>query len=103
MVRTGLFDSQINKYPLFHAQLKRYAGKSALSSVDEEFVSTLIEQAPGQSERIMEVLNHSRAVNDALEEVTGSRINRMRALDHARTFTTEWADLLDELKKDDEQ
>jgi len=83
--------------------VKRYAGKSALSSVDEEFVSALIEQAPGQSERIMEVLNHSRTVNDALEEVTGSRIVRMGALECARTFTAELADLLDKLKKDDGQ
>ncbi|MGE3977845.1 MAG: hypothetical protein AB7F94_09685, partial [Nitrospira sp.] len=63
-----------------HAQVKRYADKSALASVDPEFVSALIEQAPGQSERIMEVLNHSRTVNDALEEATGSRIVRMRGL-----------------------
>ncbi|MCS6303574.1 MAG: hypothetical protein H8K07_07900 [Nitrospira sp.] len=83
--------------------MKRYADKSALSSVDEEFVSALIEQAPGQSERIMEVLNHSRTVNDALEEVTGSRIVRMGALERARTFTAELADLLDKLKKDDGQ
>jgi len=51
----------------------------------------------------MEVLNHSRTVNDALEEVTGSRIVRMGALECARTFTAELADLLDKLKKDDGQ
>ncbi|MDC8449331.1 MAG: hypothetical protein LV473_13360 [Nitrospira sp.] len=83
--------------------MQRYVGKSALSSVDEESVSALIEQAPGQSERIMEVLNHSRTVNEALEEVTSSRIVRMRALERARTFTAELADLLDKLKKDDGQ
>ncbi len=86
-----------------HAQLKRYAGKSALSSVDEEFVSALIEQAPGQSERIMGVLNRSRTVNDALEEVTGSRLVRMRVLERAHTFTADLVDLLDRLKKDDGQ
>ena len=83
--------------------MKRYAGKSALSSVDEEFVSALIEQAPGQSERIMGVLNHSRTVNDALEEVTGSRLVRMRVLERAHTFTADLVDLLDRLKKDDGQ
>ncbi len=51
----------------------------------------------------MEVLNHSRTVNEALEEVTSSRIVRMRALERARTFTEELADLLDKLKKDDGQ
>lgn len=86
-----------------HAQLKRYADKSALASIDPEFVSSLIEQAPGPSEHIMEVLNHSRTVNDALEEVTGSRIVRMRALERAHTFTEDLVDLLDRLKKDDGQ
>ena len=83
------------------AQLKRYADQSALASIDPEFVSALIDQAPGQSERIIEVLNHSRAVNDALEEVTGSRIIRTRALERAHTFTADLVDLLDKLKKDD--
>ncbi|MBX3331552.1 MAG: hypothetical protein KF722_14180 [Nitrospira sp.] len=86
-----------------HAQLKRHAEKSALASIDPEFTSALIEQAPGQSERITEVLNHSRTVNDALEEVVGSRIVRMRALQRAHTFTADLVDLLDKLKKDDAQ
>lgn len=86
-----------------HAQVKRYADKSALASVDPEFVSALIEQAPEQSERIMEVLNHSRTVNDALEEVTGSRIVRMRVLERSHTFTADLVDLLDKLKKEDGQ
>lgn len=86
-----------------HAQLKRYADKSALASVDPEFVAALIDQAPGQSDRIMEIVNHSRTVNDALEEVAGARIIRMRALDRAQTFTADLVDLLDKLKKDDGQ
>ncbi|MGE3979507.1 MAG: hypothetical protein AB7F94_18270, partial [Nitrospira sp.] len=86
-----------------HAQEKRYADKSALASVDPEFVTALIEQAPGQSERIMEVLNHSRTVNDALEEATGSRIVRMRGLERTHTFTADLVDLLDRLKKEDGQ
>ncbi len=84
-----------------HAQLRRYANKSALASVDPEFVSALIEQAPGQSERIMDIVDHSRTVNDALEEVVGSRIVRMRALQRAQTFTADLVDLLDKVKKDD--
>lgn len=86
-----------------HAQLKRYADESALASVDPEFVSALIEQAPGQSERIREVLNRSRTVNDALEEVTGSGIIRLRALERTHTFTADLVDLLDRLRKDDGQ
>lgn len=86
-----------------HAQLTRYADKSALASVDPEFVSALIEQAPGQSDRLMEIVNHSRTVNDALEEVVGSGIVRMRALQSAQTFTSDLVNLLDNLKRDDGQ
>jgi hypothetical protein len=86
-----------------HAQLKRYADKSGLASVDPEFVAALVEQGSVQSERIMEILNHSRTVNDALEEVTGSRIIRSRTLQRGQVFTTDLVDLLDKLKKDDGQ
>lgn len=88
---------------VLHAQLTRYAQKSALASVDPEFVSALIDQAPGQSERILEIVNHSRTVNDALEEVVGARIVRMQALQRAQTFTSDLVNLLDNLKKDDGQ
>jgi len=91
------------KTAALHAQLRRYADKSALASVDPEFVSALIEQAPGQSDRIMEIVNHSRTVNDALEEVVGARIVRMHALQRAQTLTSDLVNLLDNLKKDDGQ
>ncbi len=51
----------------------------------------------------MEILDHSRTVNDALEEVVGARILRGRALERAHTFTDDLVDLLDKLKKDDGQ
>jgi hypothetical protein len=86
-----------------HAQLKQYANKSSLASVDPEFVAALIDQAPGQSDRIMEIVHHSRTVNDALEEVVGARIVRLGALQRAHTFTADLVDLLDKLKKDDGQ
>jgi hypothetical protein len=86
-----------------HAQMKVFANKSALGSIDPEFVTALIGQAPGHSERILEILNHSRTVNDALEEVVGARILRVRALEQAHTFTADLVDLLDKLKKDDGQ
>ncbi|MDH5741264.1 MAG: hypothetical protein OEY77_13155 [Nitrospira sp.] len=88
---------------LLHAQLRRYAERSALASVDPEFVAALIEQAPGQSDRIMEIVSHSRTVNDALEEVVGSGIVRMRTLQRAQSFTADLVNLLDNLKKDDGQ
>jgi hypothetical protein len=71
--------------------------------VDPEFVAALIDQAPGQSDRIMEIVHHSRTVNDALEEVVGARIVRLGALQRAHTFTADLVDLLDKLKKDDGQ
>lgn len=40
-----------------HAQVKRYADKSGLASVDPEFVAALVEQAPGQSERILSLIH----------------------------------------------
>ena len=86
-----------------HAQLRRYADRSALASVDPEFVSALIEQAPRQSDRVMEIINHSRTVNDALEEVVGARIVRVQALQRAQTLTSDLVNLLDHLKKDDGQ
>ena len=86
-----------------HAQMKIFANKSVFGSVDPEFVAALIGQAPEHSGRIMEIVNHSRTVNDALEEVVGARIIRGRALERAHTFTDDLVDLLDKLKKDDGQ
>jgi hypothetical protein len=51
----------------------------------------------------MEIVHHSRTVNDALEEVVGARIVRLGALQRAHTFTADLVDLLDKLKKDDGQ
>ncbi|MEK9142067.1 MAG: hypothetical protein AAB308_13520 [Nitrospirota bacterium] len=88
---------------VIHAQLKQHADKTALASIDPEFVAALVDQAPEQSDRIMGIVNHSRTVNDALEEVTGAGIVRMRALERANTFTGDLVDLLDKLKKDEGQ
>lgn len=86
-----------------HAQIQRFAKQSALASVDPEFVASIIDQTPGRSEQIMGILNHSRTVNDALEEVVGARILRVGGLARAQTFTADLVELLDRLKKDDGQ
>lgn len=86
-----------------HAEVQRFAGKSALASVDPEFVAAILEQAPGQSEQIMSVLDHSRTVNDALEEVVGARILRLDGLERAQRFTADLVELLDRLQTDDGQ
>ncbi|MDP9132557.1 MAG: hypothetical protein M3M98_05415 [Nitrospirota bacterium] len=86
-----------------HAQMQRFAKQSALASVDPEFVASILDQAPGRSEQIMGILNHSRTVNDALEEIVGARILRVDGLARAQTFTADLVELLDRLKKDDGQ
>ena len=86
-----------------HAQIQRFAKQSALASVDPEFVASILDQDPGRSEQIMGILNHSRTVNDALEEVVGARLLRIGGLDRAQNFTADLVELLDRLKKDDGQ
>lgn len=86
-----------------HSQIHRFAKQSSLASVDPEFVTAILSQAPHQSEQIMGVLNNSRTVNDALEEVVGARILRIGGLDRAQRFTADLVELLDRLKKDDGQ
>jgi hypothetical protein len=86
-----------------HAQIQRFAKQTALASVDPEFVASVLDQAPGRTEQIMGILNHSRTVNDALEEVVGARILRIGGLARAQNFTADLVELLDRLKKDDGQ
>jgi len=86
-----------------HAQIQRFAKKSALASVDPELVTALMDQAPGGSERIMDILDHSRTVNDALEEVVGARILRIGGLDRAQGVTADLVDLLDRMQREERQ
>ena len=86
-----------------HAQVHRFAKQTAFASVDPEFVTAILDQAPNRSGQIMEILDHSRTVNDALEEVVGARILRIGGLDRAQLFTADLVELLDRLKKDDGQ
>ena len=86
-----------------HAHIQRFAKQSALASVDPEFVTSILDQAPGRSDQIMGVLNHSRTVNDALEEVVGARLLRIGGLVRAQSFTADLVELLDRLKTDDGQ
>lgn len=86
-----------------HAEIRRFAGKTALASVDPELVSAILQLSPRRSDRIVQVLDNSRSVNDALEEVVGAGIFRARALEGAHTFTADFVDLLDRLKKSEAQ
>ena len=51
----------------------------------------------------MGILNRSRTVNDALEEIVGARILRVGGLARAQNFTADLVELLDRLKKDEGQ
>lgn len=86
-----------------HAQIQRFAQQSALASVDPELVTSILDQSPSRSEQIMGILDHSRTVNDALEEVVGARLLRIGGLARAQNFTADLVELLDRLKKDDGQ
>jgi hypothetical protein len=86
-----------------HAEVARFANKTALASVDPELVSAIVQQSPRRSEEILRVLDNSRSVNDALEEVVGAGILRARALERTHTFTADLVDLLDRLKKEGSQ
>jgi hypothetical protein len=83
-----------------HAEVARFANKTALASVDPQLVGAILQQSPRRSEEILRVLDNSRSVNDALEEVVGAGIFRARALERTHTFTADLVDLLDRLKKE---
>jgi hypothetical protein len=82
-----------------HHQIEAYARKSVFASVDPALVATLIGQAPGGSEIIGQALEHSRTVNDALQEVVGSGMLRNRLLERARGLSADIVELLERTKK----
>ncbi len=81
-----------------HSEIMNYSNKTALASVDPQFVSALIEQTPITSDQIADVLEHSRTVNDALEEVVGARIIQGRFLERAHSVSVDLVDLLERMK-----
>ncbi|HJR76612.1 MAG TPA: hypothetical protein VJ805_06550 [Nitrospiraceae bacterium] len=86
-----------------HAEVARFANKTALASVDAGLTNAILQQSPRRSEDILRVLDNSRSVNDALEEVVGAGIFRGRALERTHTFTADFVNLLDRLKKESSQ
>lgn len=81
-----------------HSELKNYSNKSGLASVDPQFLRALIEQSPITSDQIDDVLDNSRTVNDALEEVVGARIIRGRFLERGHSVSADLVDLLERMK-----
>jgi hypothetical protein len=83
-----------------HAQIDRYAQKTVFASVDPDFTAAILEQTPGTSERLSNVLTHSRTVNDALQEIVGARIIRGRALERTLALSSDLQSLIERIKKD---
>ena len=81
-----------------HTQIERYSRKSLLASVDPEFVAALVEQVPGGSDRLAQVLTNSRTVNEALGEAATYRFLKSRALDRARSLTVDLMELVERVK-----
>jgi len=81
-------------------QIKNYANKSALASVDPEFIAAIVEQVPAGSESIKTVLEHSRTVNDALDEAATFSFLTGPTLQRGRSLTGDLIELLERIKKD---
>lgn len=83
-----------------HAQIDRYARKTAFASVDPDLTAAILEQVPDASERLSNVLTNSRTVNDALEEVVGARIIRTKSLERTLTLSSDFLTLLERIKEE---
>jgi len=83
-----------------HHQIKSYANKSALASLDPAFIAAVVEQVPAASKSLNEVLDHSRTVNDALDEAATFRFLKGPTLQRGRSLTTDLIELLERVKKE---
>jgi hypothetical protein len=82
-----------------HSEMTNYSNKSGFASIDPEFLSALIQQTPITSDQIDDVLDNSRTVNDALEEVVGARIIRLGFLERGHSVSTDLVNLLEHMKQ----
>jgi len=83
-----------------HHQVQRYANQSALASVDPALLAALAEQVPGSSDRIRQVLDNSRTVNEGLDEALNFSFLPGKALGQTRSVTMDLVELLERMKKD---
>lgn len=81
-----------------HTQIERYSNKSFLASVDPELVGALVERVPGGSDRLSQVLQNSRTVNDALQEALTYQFLKTRTLERTRSLTVDLLELLERVK-----
>jgi hypothetical protein len=82
-----------------HTQIERYSKKSGFASVDPQFVGALVERVPGGSDRLAQVLDRSRTVNDALQEALTYPFLQRPALERTRALTVDLMDLLERMKQ----
>ena len=81
-----------------HTQIERYSKKSSLASLDPEFVGALVDRVPGGSERLAQVLENSRTVNNALQEALTYQFLKTRTVERTRSLTVDLLELLERVK-----
>ena len=96
----GLLNDSWKALATLHNQIEVYANKSAIASVDPEFIAAIVDQVPSGSKGIKTVLERSRTVNDALEEAATFRFLKGRRLEQSRSLMVDLMELLERVKKD---
>ena len=84
---------------VLHKRIADYSKKSVFASIDPEFISEVVEQAPRGTALAGTVLRHSEQVNAALEEIGGMGIIRSNVLDRGRSIVVDLVDLLERVKE----
>jgi len=80
-----------------HTAIDRYAHASALASIDPKFVDSVLASVPSHTGGVTQVLEHSRRVNDALDEALGFAFLKGRGLERIRAVNTDLIDLLERI------
>jgi hypothetical protein len=82
-----------------HTQIERYSKKSVFASLDPEFVGAVVDQVPGGSDRLAQVLERSHTVNDALQEALTYQFLQTRTMERTRALTVDLMELLERVKE----
>lgn len=90
-------DNSWKNLGMLHHEIHSYSNKTGLASVDPSFVTALLGETSVTSNQIANVLDTSRTVNDALEEVVGARILQGRWLERGHSVSADLVNLLERL------
>lgn len=81
-----------------HGKVVAYSRKSAFASVDADFVSAVIAEIPGGSEKIGAVLKRSKEVNEALKKVLEVDLLQSDELTRSHSAMNDLIDLLERIE-----